>query len=360
MRRTSVISSFWGAGDRVLDSRSARTVAPPVLERARRLTQPALRAAVERLDPGTCHVGGYHFGWLSANGVLSSGGPGCGKAIRPALALLGAGACGAAEDVAMPGAVAVELVHGFSLLHDDLMDGDERRRHRAAAWTVFGPARAILAGDGLLVLAIRVLLEAGGAGATAAQRLVAASGELIAGQAADLSFEGRLDVTVDECRAMAAAKTGALLSCAASIGAVLAGAPAERVDALAGFGAHLGLAFQAVDDLLGIWGLPEATGKPIGSDLRNGKSTLPMTAALTAGNVAARRLAHLLADGLAGEEDVVLAAKLVDEAGGRAWTEAEAARELDLALGCLAATAAPDAVHAELAALARFVTARER
>jgi geranylgeranyl diphosphate synthase type I len=159
---------------------------------------------------------------------------------------------------------------------------------------------------------------------------------------------------------MAADKTGALLACAASIGAVLADADEPTVAALAAFGAHLGLAFQAVDDLLGIWGVPEVTGKPVGADLRQGKSTLPVTAALAAGGPAAKRLAGLLGQGgPATEEEVTLAAALIEEAGGRAWTVAEAAGQLDLALEELDRVEVPPLTRAELDGLARFVTSRE-
>ena len=106
---------------------------------------------------------------------------------------------------------------------------------------------------------------------------------MIAGQADDIAFETRISVTVEQCMAMSAAKTGALLGCAASIGAILAGAPDATVGALRDFGTHLGLAFQAVDDLLGIWGDPDRTGKPAGSDLRQRKKTMPVVAALAAG-----------------------------------------------------------------------------
>ena len=332
--------------------------APTALARARALAGPALATAVGRLDPDLARVASYHLGLATAAG--RPGPAGGGKAIRPALALLSAEAAGAAAASGVPGAVAVELVHNFSLLHDDLMDGDRQRRHRPTAWTVFGPSLAILAGDALLSLATGVLLAVP-AGEAAARRLADATDRLIAGQAADLAFERRLDVTVQECLAMAGDKTGALLACAACIGAELAGAGPALLDALAGFGAHLGLAFQAVDDLLGIWGDPQVTGKPAGSDLRQGKKTLPVAFALAAGGPAARRLAGLLAGGRPrDDEEVALAAKLVEEAGGRDRTAAEAARQLDLALARLPAATMPAVARAGLAELARYVVDRER
>jgi geranylgeranyl diphosphate synthase type I len=242
------------------------------------------------------------------------------------------------------------------------MDGDEERRHRPTAWKVFGPAMAILAGDALLALAEDVLLEsADSTGARAARHLTEATDRLITGQAEDLSFESRLDVSVDECLAMTGNKTGALLACSSSIGAVLAGAPDRSVQVLAGFGHHLGLAFQAVDDLLGIWGQPEVTGKPAWSDLRQRKKSVPVAVALGAGTASSKRLISLLGPrAQVGEEDLALAAKLVEEAGGRDWTQREAERQLELALARLDAVPMPAATRDDLVSLARFVTTRER
>jgi geranylgeranyl diphosphate synthase type I len=333
------------------------------------------------LEPSIAKVAAYHLGWVDGVGRPVTGNGG--KAVRPALAVLSAEAVGAGAEVALPGAVAVELVHNFSLLHDDLMDGDEERRHRPTSWKVFGPAMAILAGDALLALAEDVLLEAPAPnGARAARHLTEATDRLITGQAEDLSFEGRLDVSVEECLTMAGNKTGALLACSASIGSVLAGAPADSVEALSGFGHHLGLAFQAVDDLLGIWGQPEVTGKPAWSDLRQRKKSVPVAHALSSGSPVAERLAGLLGEsgrarGAASggsasagtrvaeggprlsDEDLALAAKLVQEAGGRDWTMAEAERQLGLALQRLDSVAAPERTLEELVGLARFVTSRE-
>jgi geranylgeranyl diphosphate synthase type I len=305
-------------------------------------------------------VAAYHLGWVDAAGQPVAGNGG--KAIRPALAVLSAEAVGADAHKGLPGAVAVELVHNFSLLHDDLMDGDEERRHRPTAWKVFGPAMAILAGDALLALAEDVLLEsADSTGARAARHLTEATDRLITGQAEDLSFESRLDVSVDECLAMTGNKTGALLACSSSIGAVLAGAPDRSVQVLAGFGHHLGLAFQAVDDLLGIWGQPEVTGKPAWSDLRQRKKSVPVAVALGAGTASSKRLISLLGPrAQVGEEDLALAAKLVEEAGGRDWTQREAERQLELALARLDAVPMPAATRDDLVSLARFVTTRER
>ncbi|HEY1919906.1 MAG TPA: polyprenyl synthetase family protein [Streptosporangiaceae bacterium] len=335
------------------------TVMPEGVAIARDLTGPALAASIDRLSPEVRKVAAYHLGLTDAGGrpAASSGG----KALRPALALLSARASGTEPQRGVPAAVAVELVHNFSLLHDDIMDGDEERRHRPTAWKVFGIGPAILAGDGMLALAQDILLEESGPqGAWAARCLNAAVLRLITGQGSDLAFEKRDDVTLSECLTMAGDKTAALMACACSIGAVYLGAPPALAMSLAGFGAHVGLAFQLTDDLLGIWGAPEITGKPVRADLRARKKSLPVVAALSSGTSQGRQLGDMLSrpEPLS-EEDLVLAAKLVEAADGKRWAEAEVDTQLAEAERCLAETDMPDDVRAEFSAIAHFITTRQ-
>ena len=367
-------------------------VMPAGVATARDLVGPAMAAAVVRLSPEVRTVAAYHLGLAGLNGYARGGRPGgdgqatvtvpapadggaaagpartadvkpggSGKALRPALALLSARAALAAPERGVPAAVAVELVHNFSLLHDDIMDGDTERRHRPTAWTVYGIGAAILAGDAMLALAQDILLEdKAPQGLWAARCLSVAVQRLIAGQGADLAFEQRDDVTLAECQEMAGDKTAALMACACSIGAIHVGAPPAMAMGLAGFGAHAGQAFQLTDDLLGIWGSPAVTGKPVRSDLRARKKSLPVVAALTAGTPAAGELGTLLRqeDPLS-EDALVRAAGLVEEAGGKQWTENEAAAQLAAAHRCLAETPMPDDVRTEFAGIAEFITARQ-
>ena len=325
---------------------------------ARDLVGPAMEAAIARLTPDVRAVAAYHLGFADAAGnPIRSG---SGKALRPALALLSARAAGAPPERGVTAAVAVELVHNFSLLHDDIMDNDTERRHRPTAWTVFGVGPAILAGDGLLALAQDLLLEDDTLkGAWAARCLSAAVLRLIDGQGEDLAFEKRDDVTLPECLDMAGNKTAALMACACSIGAVHLGAPPTLAMALAGFGAHVGLAFQLTDDLLGIWGAPEVTGKPVRADLRARKKSLPVVAALNSGQPEAAELRALLTSPEAlTEGDLVRAADLVVAAGGRDWAESEADAQLAAANASLASIDLAADVRAELTAIAEFITAR--
>ncbi|EWT07892.1 dimethylallyltranstransferase [Intrasporangium chromatireducens Q5-1] len=325
---------------------------------AREATREALHASIERLDPRMRHVCGYHLGLWDADGVPTGL---SGKGVRPELVLISTAATNRDPLSAVPAAVAVELVHNFSLVHDDVMDGDESRRHRPTVWAAFGLSTALLAGDALLALAGEVLAEAPSPTVGyAVQALSATTRRLIAGQAADLAFETRPDVALEECLRMEADKTGALLACACSIGPMLADAPACSAAALAEFGERVGIAFQLDDDLLGIWGATERTGKPVLSDLRSRKKSAPIVAALTSGTAAGAALRALYRqEAPLDEDELARAAELVEEAGGRTWAERRAAAELDAALRLLA-EAFPDPHRAApLAAMATRLAGRD-
>ncbi|MEU5798165.1 polyprenyl synthetase family protein [Streptomyces lavendulae] len=298
----------------------APPAAPEVLARCTALVRPALREAVDRLHPWTAEMAAYSFGWCEVGGAPATT-PG-GKGVRQALAILGARAAGTDGRAGIPAAVAVELVHTFSLLHDDIMDGDAMRRRRPAVWKAYGTGPAVLAGDALFALAVETL-AAVPQGARAVRLLSGALTDLVRGQADDLlsttrPFTGRDRVTVEEYRATAEAKTGALLGCACALGALLGGADEDTTEALDRAGRHLGIAFQLVDDVLGIWGDPAVTGKPAGGDLREGKKTYPVLAALT--SPAGRTLPGLLNS----PGRTAQAADLIERAGGRTAALAEA------------------------------------
>jgi geranylgeranyl diphosphate synthase type I len=334
-------------------------LARAVLTRSRGVLEPALRDAVQTLPRSMQAVAGYHFGWLDESGRERS--QPSGKALRPALSLLCAEAVGGSTREAMPAAVAVELVHNFSLLHDDVMDGDVTRRHRPTAWSVFGRGSAILAGDSLLTLAMDVVAGSGHEGAHEGLRMLgSAVQQLVDGQSADLEFERRAEVSLAECTGMAQRKTGALFGCSCAIGALFGAADPQRVARLRGFGEQLGLAFQLADDLLGIWGDPAVTGKPVHSDLDNRKKSLPVVAALTSGTAAGAELAQLYhRDRPMSAAELAHAAELVDTAGGRAWARARAEELLAGALLDLAAASPSPRAAAELETLATLASRRD-
>lgn len=335
--------------------------AAALLDRARETVNPELRRTVESLPGSMRRVAMYHFGWENEDGTPASGS--AGKAIRPALVLAAAqalgGAGGAVADV-VRAAAAVELAHNFTLLHDDVIDKDARRRGRATAWTVFGMPDAIITGDAMMALALRLLAEdPHPASAAASARLASCVIELCAGQQADCAFEQRAYVSLDECLTMAMAKTGALLGCACALGALYAGAGPDEVDAMDAFGREAGLAFQLIDDLIGIWGDPGHTGKPAGADLASRKKSLPVVAALTSGTAAGAELAALYAGPMTGD-DVRRAADAVERSGGRDWAQAHAADRMARAVQQLSRAVEELGAADGLLALAEFVTRRTK
>ncbi|WP_024804103.1 polyprenyl synthetase family protein [Nocardia sp. BMG51109] len=326
-----------------------------ILDEARQLTEPSYRAAIERLPGPLDAVAKYHIGWADSDGNPARA---TGKAIRPALTLLSARAAGGRPVRAVPAAVAVELIHDFSLLHDDVMDGDRTRRHRPAAWTVFGTGTAVLTGDGLLALASDLVASV--PVPTAPVVLARTLMDLCRGQAADTSFEQRSDVTLADAIATAENKTGGLLGAACQLGALTAGADPGAGLCYWEFGRQLGMVFQLVDDLLGIWGDSRRTGKPAGADLARKKQTLPVVAALASDSAAGKRLAQLYRSARVPDQRAVgEAAMLIEQAGGRDWVRTEIPRRWKRAFDSLAeADPVDDDAVTELRALARYLAHR--
>jgi len=213
-----------------------------------------------------------------------------GKRLRPVLCLAGTEAVGGSAEAALPAAVALEMIHTYSLIHDDLpaMDDDDFRRGRPTSHKVFGEALAVLAGDGLLTLGLAQLPRAAAAGrldpwlAAAALEVIArAAGHqgMVAGQAVDIESEGR-EVGADVVDFIHNHKTGALIAAAVTSGAIIGRASADQLRRLEEYGRKLGLAFQIVDDILGVEGDAATLGKPVGADQLKGKATYPKVAGL--------------------------------------------------------------------------------
>ncbi|MFI6213366.1 polyprenyl synthetase family protein [Nocardia brasiliensis] len=328
-----------------------------LLARARRLCDPVIQAGVAGLPEPLRRMAGYHFGWCDAVGAprqeLS------GKALRPALTLGTAAACGGDRTVAVSPAVAVELIHNFTLIHDDVIDRDATRRARATVWAVWGIPDAILLGDALHALAIKILSTGlpGVAAMAAIDRIEATVIELCRGQHQDCAFETRTTVGIDDYLTMAMGKTGALMGCACALGALGAGAAPDQVAVMDRFGRELGVAFQCVDDYLGIWGDPATTAKPVGSDIARCKRSLPVVAALEWGGAAARELASLYrSDTDMTAVEVARAVRLIESTGAKDTALQHAEQRLHAALDLL-----PDTVEAgELTALAYLATRRNR
>ncbi|GMU39507.1 MAG: (2E,6E)-farnesyl diphosphate synthase [Chloroflexota bacterium] len=308
-------------------------------ERYRPLVQAEMRAVVGLASESLYAWMRYHLGWEDQKGAPVSASPG--KMMRPVAVLLAAELAGGRAEAAVPAAAAVELVHNFSLLHDDIEDASDFRRGRANLWTFAGAAQAINTGDGMFVVARLAqyrLLEAG----VSAERTLAAMRELdeaclrlVHGQYLDMSFETRRDVTLDEYLEMAGGKTAAMFAAPFAIGATIGGAPAVTVDAFREYGRRVGLAFQAVDDVLGIWGDPAVTGKPVGDDLSARKMTYPVIVALASASEEGEALRRAYARPASGSDDIAAMARWIEATGARAVTEAMAREETRAALDAL-------------------------
>ncbi|MCH8815191.1 MAG: polyprenyl synthetase family protein [Chloroflexi bacterium] len=258
---------------------------PPALTRYRRELDEYLESLLDRVHPLTLdRMIRYHLGWQNADGAPSDN---RGKALRPSLCMLACEAAGGDPIAALPSAAAVEFVHNFSLLHDEIQDHDRVRHHRPTVWTIWGEAQAINAGDALLALArLAVLRVEPGDGNDAsaldsAQALDELTLEMVEGQVMDLEFEDTFDVDVTAYLTMVEKKTGALFDCSMRLGALAAGAGQDVADRLGRSGRLMGLAFQIRDDMLGIWGVETRTGKEVAADIRRRKKTLPIVYALS-------------------------------------------------------------------------------
>jgi geranylgeranyl diphosphate synthase type I len=226
----------------------------------------------------------YHMGWLDRD-FQAVDAP-TGKRLRPVMCLLACTAVGGDWRAALPAAASVELVHNFSLIHDDIEDNSFQRRHRDAVWHIWGIAQGINTGDAMWALSRLALhrLAARGHDAETILRVSRRIDEtclaLCTGQYLDISFEGIESVTLSEYERMVAGKTAALLSGSLAMGAILGGADDKTVSAFGSFGHEFGLSFQIIDDILGIWGDPEVTGKSAASDILERKKTLPVLYAI--------------------------------------------------------------------------------
>jgi len=303
----------------------------------------------------------YHLGW--ADERFQAIGAERGKRLRPLLCLLACEAVGGEYQLALPAAAAIELVHNFSLIHDDIEDRDHLRHHRPTVWHLWGEPQAINVGDGMFVLAhltLHRLLDRGtppSRMSAVVKALDAACLSLCQGQYLDLSFEERLDVTVEEYLAMVEGKTAALIACATKVGAMLATNDEALIERYRSFGECLGFAFQMVDDILGIWGDPKTTGKPAASDIACKKKTMPIVYALGL-EAKSKALREIYGKEALSKEDVQRVLAILDELGARDYAQRIAEGYRDRALVELEKTGIENEAQEGLRELARFLTER--
>jgi geranylgeranyl diphosphate synthase type I len=311
---------------------------------------PLMASAVDALDgtaPLLAGMARYHLGEVDSElRALPPGAVNRGKRMRPAVALLCAGAAGGDPLAAAPVGAAIELLHNFTLIHDDVQDQSPTRRHRETVWSLWGIGQAINAGDALFAAAHLPLYGIAASDPARAIRLLEAFDRMtiaiVDGQTLDLGFEGRSDITPDDYMTMIAGKTSAIVRYAAWAGAILGGADDKRAQDFADFGLSLGLGFQIQDDALGIWGAEADTGKAPADDIRRRKQSLPILLLRDRADAATRAeldriygAAEIGPDGIA-RVLALLAGHRVEDA-----IAAEVAREHDRARDLLLGAAAP-------------------
>lgn len=285
----------------------------------------------------------YHMGWMGEG----AGPQATGKRIRPLLALLAVASYLDEKQKdqsgnviswlhAVSAAASIELIHNFSLVHDDIQDNSDLRRGRKTAWVIWGAPMAINVGDALFVIANQSILDL--KSHYPAEMVVEAASilnncclALTQGQFLDMSYEERTDLKMEDYWPMIGGKTSALLSACTQIGALLGYANPKEIEAFRLFGHHLGLAFQVQDDILGIWGDQAVTGKSAASDLVEGKNSLPVLFALEKNGKFAERWRQ----GTISVDEVGAIAALLEEEGGRAYAEALSETETQKALDYL-------------------------
>ena len=297
-----------------------------VLSRYRRELDAALCALVAHGGPPILYrMIRYHLGCEDAEGRPAEAG---GKALRPALCLLACEAVGGDWRRALPAAAAVELVHNFTLVHDDIQDRDLERRHRPTVWALWGEGQAINAGDALLSLARLAILRLAQEGLQPAAVIEAArilderTLEVVEGQVMDLSFEERLDIDLASYLEMIEKKTGALFDCSLWLGALVGSGDPSQAEVLGRCGRLLGVAFQIRDDTLGVWGAGSRTGKPAAADIRRRKKSLPVVYALSrAQGSILDELRRAYGKPELNDEDVSLVLRSLDALGALAYCQ---------------------------------------
>lgn len=332
------------------------------------LTDGWLREAIaEHLSPHAERLAAmleYHLGWRDLDlQPLARTAP-AGKKLRPALLLLVAQAVGGEiTPAARNSAIAVELVHNFSLVHDDIQDHSELRHHRPTLWTVWGMPQGINAGDALFALAQLVLVQHGGELAAALARELSSTSLMLAeGQFLDIDLQdGRSTPTLEAYETMIARKTGVLFECACRMGAMAAGASDAQREAYGAYGMELGIAFQEQDDLLGVWGEAAVTGKPDAADIVERKRGLPAAMALSDPHAPDwLRAAYLQEAGELSPETVQRIIAHFDRLELRSTIERRVEERYRKALDCLEAANAGEPARGYLAAMCEALVSRRR
>ena len=339
---------------------------PGMFGRYRQSLAAELRSVVPSGPPQLYDLLRYHMGWVDAKGVPVEGAESQGKALRPTLCLFSCQALSGQWESALPAAAAMEYVHNFSLIHDDVQDGDEERRHRPTVWSVWGVPRALVVGDTMLSLAGSAAYRLSSRGLPpravlgVSKLIMQGYLEMIEGQCLDLSFEEDVHVGVDDYLGMIALKTGALIRCSMAIGASIGSGDQSAVEAFARIGARLGRAFQIRDDVLGIWGDEEATGKAVGADILRKKKSYPLAYALDSATPATRqRLIGVMQKPELDRDDADGVLGILQEVGAQEAAHELVSHNAQKAVDELETVKLPQWAQGEFRHLVEFLTSRD-
>ena len=338
---------------------------PQMFQRYRANISRSLRDSLSQQHSDVYDMLRYYMGWVDENGRPHEAMEG--KALRPTLCLFACEAVGGALEMAMPSAVALEFIHNFSLIHDDIQDRDEIRHNRKTLWAVWGDPKALVAGNVLRVVAdecLHQLLDSGldyDRALAAGMLLTEAYLEMIEGQYLDLQFEGRHDISMSDYLNMISCKTGALIRCSLNLGAVV-GAQEQGVgDAFKESGRAMGYVFQIIDDVLGVWGDEETTGKPVGADIRRKKNSYPVVYTMGRANDKDQKMLNEIyeKDEL-DDSDVDSVLAVMDRLDVKNQAQQEAEKYANVALESLAPVELSREARQEVEDLAHFLLVRDR
>ncbi len=347
---------------------SSTAASPPTLprqfERYRPHVDAALRAQMDNRSSPLYDMLRYSMGWADADGNPIAGSTG--KGLRPVLCLSACEAVSGDFDAALPAAAGLELLHNFSLIHDDIQDRDELRHHRPTLWSVWGEGKAIVAGNALRVTADAAVGDMVAAGADPGQALdvaalfTEAQLEMIEGQYLDVAYEDRLEVGLPQYLVMISLKTGALIRCAMNIGAAIGTSDRRTVEAFRECGRALGYVFQIRDDLLGVWGDEQATGKPVGADIRRKKKSFPAAYAMSKVRGAAKKtLTQKYAKEELDDDDIAIVLEIMDDAGVREYAQNLAVEHCEQAMRRLSSVETAPESRRDIEEIAQFLLLRE-
>ena len=335
-----------------------------MFQRYRTHINQALRVGLPRDGMAVYDMLRYYMGWVDMYGNPCTATEG--KALRPTLCLFGCEAAGGTVDKAMPAAVALEFIHNFSLVHDDIQDLDETRHHRPTLWAAWGIPKALVAGNVLRVIADRsleCLLEEGidfEQALALVGILTEAYLEMIEGQYLDISYEGRPDIALDDYLDMISKKTGALIRCAVNLGAAIGTTDEATIQAFRAFGRSLGYVFQIRDDVLGVWGDEEATGKPVGVDIRRKKNSLPVVYAMSQAAAGEKRLLdRIYQKERLDDDDVASVLDVMERVDVRGYAHSLAEEHSDMALEAISCVEMAADIRRETEDLVRFLLVRQ-